>query len=422
MNQYRGESRRPLLLRGGTALLGDELEERPFDAMGIIDGHIVSFEGVIEDAVEVDLAGAWVVPGLIDMHVHLELTAAPAPFAQWDASMPDRMIGLARNGLVALASGILTVRDLGNVDDSVIGYGRMTATRSVLGPNVIASGRPIAMTGGHLWQYARQADGPHEVRRAVREQVRAGAGVIKVMATGGLTTPGLPGSSELGEDELSAAVVEASNAGLAVAAHAHGADGVLAATRAGVATIEHGGLIGADECAAMIAARTALVPTLSPVFRLPADARVADDVVAKTHAIRATYATNIARAIRDGVAIVAGTDAGCAFNPIGGLVDELGEYVGLGMSHLDALKSATVRPGKMLGIPAGVLEIGSPADLVVARDDPRQDVAVLNKPVAVIRRGQMLDPAWLEEVIGSLGGRDEASPLTNAAEFLEEGS
>ncbi len=411
----------PLLLRGGTALVGEELVERPFDSMLVADGRVVAFDQEAEDAVVVDLHGGWVVPGLVDAHVHLELTAAAAPFEQWDRPPVQRMSALIRNGLVALAAGIVSVRDLGSVDDSVIEYGRMTESGRVLGPNVVAAGQAVAMTGGHLWRYSRQADGPSEVRRAVREQIRSGATVVKVMATGGLTTPGEPGSPELGEDELRAAVATAGDAGLGVAAHAHGAEGLRAAVRAGVSTIEHGGLLTEEDCAAVRAAGIILVPTLSPVLRLPAGEAVAPDVVEKTHAIRPRYMRNIAAAIRDGVTIAAGTDAGCAFNPIGGVADEVVEYVALGMTPEQALRSVTVTAARVLGLPGGTVEPGGPADLVVLAEDPRGDIAALRSPRQVIRSGQLLDPAGLEATIAALGGRDEARPMASAAALLGDG-
>jgi imidazolonepropionase-like amidohydrolase len=405
--------------------MGAQLTERGFTSMLLKDGRLAGFDlgpGETADAEVVDLNGGWVLPGLVDAHVHLELTAAPDPFEHWHAPLPQRMAALLRNGFAALASGILAVRDLGSVDTAVIDYGRMTSAGRVLGPRVVAAGKPVAMTGGHLWRYAREADGPSEVRRAVREQIRAGATVIKVMATGGLTTPGEPGSPELGEDELAAAVAEARNAGLKVAAHAHGPEGIQAAVRAGVATVEHGGLAGAEERAALLEAGVTLVPTLSPVLRLPADGGVAEDVVTKTYGIRPDYVSNIASAIREGVSIAAGTDAGCAYNPIGGVAEEIEAYVALGMDPEAAVRSATVDAARAIGLDGGgVLEEGAPADMVVLDGDPRRDPGLLKTPGRVVRAGQVLERSTLETIVAALGGRDADRPMANAATLLQEG-
>lgn len=409
----------PLVLRDGVALVGPDLDARPFETLTVVDGRIAGFDEPDRDADVVDLGGGWVVPGLVDAHVHLDLLAASSPFDQWRAPAADRIVGLVRNGLVALASGTLTLRDLGSVDHSVIDYARLVAGGRLLGPNVVAAGRFVAMTGGHLWAYARVADGPHEVRTAVREEIRAGAGVIKVMATGGLTSPGAPGAQELEEDELRVAVREAAKAGLRVAAHAHGAEGVRAAVAAGAASVEHGAYVGPGERELLRATGVALVPTLSPVLRLTATCGVDGDVFAKTDAVRPTFTRNIAAAIAEGVRIVAGTDAGCAFNPVGHLVDELTQYVALGMTPYDALRSGTVWAGELLGTPGtGRLEVGGPADMVVVGADPRADLAALRSPSAVVRAGRSVDLAALEMMIEALGGRDAALPAADAAAFL----
>lgn len=403
--------------------MGALLQERPFESLTIAGGRLVAFDQPEEAGSRIiDLDGAWVVPGLVDAHVHLELTAAPDPFEQWNAPMPERMASLIRNGLVALASGTLAVRDLGSADDKVVAYGRLTDSGRVLGPRVVAAGQMISMTGGHLWRFAREADGPDDVRRAVREQIRSGAGVIKLMATGGLTTPGHPGSPELGEDELTVAVREARHAGLPVAAHAHGPEGIRAAVRAGVTTIEHGALIGPEECDLMIAAGVALVPTLAPVLRIRAGEGINPDVVAKTEAIRSSYVQNVARAIERGVRIVAGTDAGCAFNPVGGIADEVHQFVRVGMNPAEALRTCTVGAGEALGGgDLGRLDLGGLADMVIVREDPRNSIRALRDPLRVIRRGSDIDLAGLETMIDALGGRDSSVAPLDAGQILRGG-
>src|SRR5581483_3521048 len=241
----------PLLLQNGVALAGAELEPREFRELLVVDGKIAAIdEGATGDARALDLGGAFVLPGLVDAHVHFGLTGDPVdPYGHWRRPLAIRGATLVRNGLLALAHGITTIRDLGGFDSSVIDYGRETNAGRLLGPRVVACGRWICMTGGHGWEYGREADGPDDVRKAVREQVRSRASVIKLMATAGVSTPGDAESVELGVDELSVGVREAANAGLKVAAHALAAAGIRNAVEAGAASIEHAAFAGPEEIA-----------------------------------------------------------------------------------------------------------------------------------------------------------------------------
>jgi imidazolonepropionase-like amidohydrolase len=259
------------------------------------------------------------------------------------------------------------------------------------------------MTGGHGWEYGREADGPDEVRKAVREQVRSRASVIKLMATAGVSTPGNAESVELGRDELSVGVREAANAGLKVAAHALAAAGIRNAVDAGVASIEHAAFAGREEIALMREREVAVVPTLVAVMNVRPGSGVDDEVVAKTEAVRETFYRNVEAAIRAGVVIAAGTDAGTALNPLGLLVDELKLYASMGLGAAGALKAATVTAGRLLGLPLGRIEPGTLADLVAVDDDPREDLERLRRPRLVIAAGRPVDPRWALKTALALG-------------------
>jgi len=169
-----------LILRNGIALLGEELRAEPFGSLVVRDGVIVEVtaEQVSADgSPERELNGAFVLPGLIDCHVHFDLAAHPAPFLHWDRAPFVRSMTCFHNGLLALRAGITSVRDLGSVDRMTLDYALQVNSGEVLGPRVLAAGRPITMTGGHCADYGRIADGPDQVRLAVREQLAAGAGV-----------------------------------------------------------------------------------------------------------------------------------------------------------------------------------------------------------------------------------------------------
>jgi imidazolonepropionase-like amidohydrolase len=403
-----------LVLRNGVALVGTELQETAFRSLVITEDVIaeVSPSALLPDSRgELDLAGKYVIPGLIDAHVHLDLVAELAPYEHWRRPAFERALGLAGNGLTALRHGITAVRDLGCVDDAVIQYARLADRGRLLGPRVIAAGRWVCMTGGHGWEYGREADGEAEVRKAVREQIRAGAEVIKLMATGGLSTPGSAHAAELTETELAAGAEEAHKAGRRVAAHAHAVAGIRAALAANVDSIEHGAFIGDDELAEMRRRGTFLVPTAVAVENVRPGSGIDLDVVAKTEAARETFHANTARALRSGVNIAAGTDAGTALNPVGpSLLGELKLYARLGADNKTALAAATVQAGRLIGQDLGVLDAGRPADLVILNRNPLADLDALGDIAGVVSRGRLLHLDGLEAAAASVAGiREEAA-------------
>lgn len=399
-----------LVLRHGTALVGPELTARTFGSLLVRDGVVVGLSDDDGEAVgtpEVDLAGGFVLPGLVDAHVHLDLAATPAAFEHWDASAFVRSMTCWHNGLLALRAGITALRDLGSADTTTLDYATQVSAGRLLGPHVVAAGRPITMTGGHCSSHGRVADGPEEVRRAVREQLAAGAGVVKVMATGGISSPGNPGLPQLGVDELRAAVEQAHQAGVQVAAHAHAPEGIRNALAAGVDTIEHAAFADDTSHAALIAAGVTLVPTVSALNPIADGLGIPPATVVKSLRAREQYARATAGAIAAGVPLAAGTDAGTAFNPVGGLVDELEMYVRLGMSTTEALRSATVTAGTLLSRAGddtrrGVLEAGARADLVVTAGDPRTDLGLLRRPVEVVLGGRRVDLAWVGQTLAEV--------------------
>ncbi|MGA2505639.1 MAG: amidohydrolase family protein, partial [Anaerolineales bacterium] len=201
-----------------------------------------------------DLQGHTLIPGLINVHVHLTMDdGAPDTFKALLAEPPAvtaiRAVGRARRMLEA---GITTARDLGGVNYIELAVRDMISRGEIPGPRLLCAGRQITMTGGQGWPIGRECDGPDEVRKAVREQLKAGADLIKLMATGGVLTPGVePGAAQLAEDELRAGVIEARKAGRRTAAHAQGLEGVKAAVRAGINTVEHGVFLD-DEAVAIM--------------------------------------------------------------------------------------------------------------------------------------------------------------------------
>jgi imidazolonepropionase-like amidohydrolase len=395
-----------LVLINGVALTGETLEPRPFARMLLAEGRITAFdrdEGLSTAHPQpIDVRGGFVLPGLIDCHVHFDLAAAPAAYEQWSKSPLIRSLTCLHNGLLALSRGITAVRDLGCADNLVLEYAAQIESGALLGPRVSAAGRAITVTGGHFSSYGRVADGPTEVRKAVREQAGAGAKVIKLIATGGISTPGDPRASQLTVEEMTAAVEEAHQRGLPVAAHAHTPAAILSALAVGVDTIEHAAFVDQLALEALTASRATLVPTVSALNSIASGLGIPDATVVKSLAARDTYRESTRRAIRAGVRIAAGTDAGTALNPIGGLVDELLMYCDAGMTPYEALLSGTSRAGAVLGDGLGVIAVGRPADVLVVATDPRNDIAALRQPSHVISRGRLVPMSWVHATLGQL--------------------
>jgi imidazolonepropionase-like amidohydrolase len=396
-----------VVLRGGTALTGASLEQTPFEALVLqgdtIEEILTEPRETRSDAV-VDVAGGFVVPGLIDAHVHFDLAAQAAAYTRWSDPRAGfvRSLTCVHNGLLALSRGITSVRDLGSVDSVVLDYADHVDRGVLTGPRVRAAGKPITITGGHCAQYGRTASGPLDVREAVREQVEMGAHVIKIMASGGISTPGDPSIPQFTVDEMHAAVDEAHRFGRQVAAHAHAARAIALAIEAGVDTIEHAGFADAEALELLVRHDRTLVPTVSALNEIMDGVGIPAQTVIKSLAARETYRRNTGLAITAGVRIAAGTDAGTAFNPIGGLVDELEMYCERGMTAELALRAATVHAGPLIDSNVGRIEPGFRADLLVVPEDPRADISVLRRPSAVISRGRVLSISSLEDSVAEL--------------------
>jgi imidazolonepropionase-like amidohydrolase len=241
------------------------------------------------------------------------------------------------------------------------------------------------MTGGHAWFIGRQADGLDEVVKAVREQLRAGADVIKLIATGGVLTPGVsPGAPQLTFEELQAGVQEAARAGRRVAAHAHGAEGMKNAIRAGVHSIEHGTLLDDDALELFLIHKTFLVPTLSAIQSGIEHGRtqgMPDWAFQKCTVMAEDLKANFRKAAKAGVRIAMGTDAGTPFNPHGRNAQELRRMVQLGLAPMQAIQAATSSAAALLGLDQeiGTVEQGKLADLIVVDGNPLEDIALLEE-------------------------------------------
>lgn len=350
------------------------------------------------DAEVVELGGRWVCPGLMNAHAHLCLDGGPDPEEVLRReNRTETVVRSVARLEAALRAGVTTIRDVGGAYGIDIELAGLVDAGEIRGPRVIPSGRVVTMTGGHGWWIGLQADGADAVRRAARENLRAGAGSIKLMATGGMMTGGRQaGQPQLTIEEMAAAVDEAHKRGVPVAAHAESRIGVLNAIRAGVDSVEHGH--GGDDEAIdlMLEGGVALVPTILSDRRIIEHGVVAgipDFVVEQCDALHESLVVFLERAIAAGVRIAAGNDGGAPLVPIGDMVDELELYVRHGMTAQAALASATTVTAELFGLTdVGLVDEGQAADLLVLSGDPLESIAALRAPLLVVRGGVPVGP------------------------------
>jgi imidazolonepropionase-like amidohydrolase len=309
-----------------------------------------------------------------------------------------RFAAAARDRLRAtLRAGVTTVRDLGAPDGIALSLADEVERGELSGPRILAAGRPVCAIGGHGHTFMSvEITGPDAAAAAAREQLAAGARVIKVMATGGMMTPGqVAGQQQLTVHEMRAVVTVARAAGVPVAAHSEGIEGTLAAIEAGVSSIEHGHGLDALAVERMRAGGVALVPTLlsdAAILRHGTSSGIPDFVVAACERLAASLLPGVRAAIAAGVAIVAGNDGGAPLVDQGDMVSELELYVEQGMSPVAALDAATAGAARLFGLPdVGRLDVGCVADLLLVAGDPVTDISALRAPRMVIARGAVVD-------------------------------
>lgn len=355
------------------------------------DGNIVAFGHNIpapDGATVIDLDGAYVLPGLIDCHVHLVSSGAPQALTESQHEHPHiRAIKAAQHAEQTLAAGFTTVRDLGAPGHLNVHLADAVADGTISGPRILAAGMGVTMTGGHGHGFiAREADGPDEVRKAVREQLRAGARAIKLFASGGVMTPGVdPRSPSFSEDELRAGVEEAHKAFRVVGAHAQATAGIKNAIRAGVDSIEHGVWLDEEAIGLMVEHGTYLVPTLTAPHHIAhggLDAGIPPYAVEKGWQVLQAHIDSYQAALRAGVRVAMGTDQGTPMNRPGQNAQEILRLAEYGLKPEEAILAATARAADLLGLAeeCGRIREGLAADLVVLARDPLANLTALAEP------------------------------------------
>ena len=348
------------------------------------------------DGAALDLGGLTLLPGLINCHVHLCLSGDADPSRTLsDETYAATVVGAVVHARRTVEAGVTTVRDLGGGEYAEIAVRDGVRAGIIAGPRVLCAGRAVCMTGGHGWRMlGRQADGVDDVRKAVREQLRAGADVIKLVATGGVMTPGVdPRAAQLTLDELRAGVDEAHRARRRIAAHAMADEGIAWCLDAGIDTIEHGVFLTEALAARMATQGTALVATLIAPHAIVEGglaAGIPEFAVKKSSALRERHLESFRLALRAGVAIAAGTDAGTPLNPHGTIVPELALMAAAGLEPLQAIRSATSVAARVLGLESetGAVAPGLVADLIAVEGDPATDLKALDAVRLVIADGR----------------------------------
>lgn len=384
---------------------------RIFDGERMLDGHAVLVEGatIRRVAPEAEFAGfageiaegagGTLLPGLIDCHMHLLLTGGPDQLGPV-TSLPAPTMAL--HGLKAaqnaLMGGITTLRDVGGYRFIEMSVRDAINRGDFAGPTILCSGHILVMTGGHAGRIGREADGVDEVTKAVREQIKGGADLIKFMATGGVATPGSdPSAAEFSEAECAAICAEAKRRGKRIAAHAHGAGGISNAVRGGVTSIEHGKFLDEPTVALMVAHGVFLVPTLSVghwTLMNRERGTIPAHIVEKTEWARERHRASLRMFHAAGGKLGMGTDAGTQYNMHGNSAFELALMVEAGIPAQDALISATSRAAELLGLAdRGRIADGLAADLLLVPGDPLADiraVALAANHRLVVKRGQVV--------------------------------
>ena len=353
----------------------------------------------------IDLSHSWVLPGLIDCHTHLTSDMYPGwENASVKETTAESALRGAKNAKLTLMAGFTTVRDVGAPDFSDVALMRAIDNGWVPGPRMFPSGNVIGITGGHadvtgfvpgvleLGPKGGIADGLPEILKAVRYQIKHGAKVIKFCATAGVMTfEDSAGGQQYSEEEMRALIEEAHRNGIKVAAHAHGAEGIKTAVRAGVDSIEHGTLIDDEGIALMKSHGTFLVPTMLTWYQ---DTNYYDiypeKIRAKAKLVNSQRAEHHRKAIPSGIKIAFGTDAGTF--PHGINAGEFTHLVEFGLTPMQAIQTATVNAAELLGQSErlGSIRPGAFADIIAIARDPIKDVGALATVSFVMKGGEVV--------------------------------
>lgn len=377
------------------------------DAVVVIDGQRITAAGpaastpIPAGAQVIDLGDRTLLPGLVDTHTHLTSDPTQPRYQRFGISFPRTVLTGARNARNTLLAGVTTVRDLGSPAFTDVALRDAINDGDVIGPRIVASGPSIGILGGHCdnnllrpemdYQAEGVANGTDGVRIAVRRNVKYGVDAIKYCGTGGVFSKGTrPGMQQFTQDEVNALIDEAHMHGRRVAVHAHGADGIKVALRAGADTIEHASIID-EEGLRMAKERNAILSMdIYNTDYTQAEGRkngTPEEFMKKDAEVGEVQRENFRRAVKMGIRLTMGTDAG--IYPHGDNAKQLAVMVRYGMTPIQALRSATQIGAEALGRDkdVGAIAVGRYADIIAVPGDPTADVTALERVSFVMKGG-----------------------------------
>ena len=376
----------------------------------IVTDNIITASGRLKDltvpneATRIDLGNATLMPGLMDMHVHLTSDATRHGYKRLEVSLPRAAITGVKHAKATLDAGFTTVRNVGAPGFADVALRDAINAGDVVGPRMFVAGPSLGVTGGHCdsnllpYEYDNYsegvADGPWEVRKKVRRNIKYGATVIKFCATGGGLSKGTKvGAQQYTFEEMKALIDEAHLRGLTVATHAHGTNGIKAAIKAGVDSVEHVSLL--DDEAIDLAKKNGTyfsmdIYVTEYILGEGEKAGILEESLNKERIVGKTQRENFEKAVKAGVNMVFGSDAGVY--PHGDNPKQFARMVKFGMTPIQAIQAATINPARLLKQEAtlGSLEKGKLADIVAVPGNPLDDMSLMEKVGFVMKDGQIV--------------------------------
>jgi len=376
----------------------------------IVTDNIITASGRLKDltvpneATRIDLGNATLMPGLMDMHVHLTSDATRHGYKRLEVSLPRAAITGVKHAKATLDAGFTTVRNVGAPGFADVALRDAINAGDVVGPRMFVAGPSLGVTGGHCdsnllpYEYDNYsegvADGPWEVRKKVRRNIKYGATVIKFCATGGVLSKGTKvGAQQYTFEEMKALIDEAHLRGLTVATHAHGTNGIKAAIKASVDSVEHVSLL--DDEAIDLAKKNGTyfsmdIYVTEYILGEGEKAGILEESLNKERIVGKTQRENFEKAVKAGVNMVFGSDAGVY--PHGDNPKQFARMVKFGMTPIQAIQAATINPARLLKQEAtlGSLEKGKLADIVAVPGNPLDDMSLMEKVGFVMKDGQIV--------------------------------
>lgn len=382
------------------------------NAVVVVEGtkiKAVGKEGEVEypaDYEVLDLGGKTVLPGMVEAHVHIGMNGEPAmETIMLKETLPMTTIKASVYAQRDLMAGFTTIRTMGDKGFLDVALKRAIDAGIIDGPRMRVSGQILSITGGHgdialppevtFTGWSAIVDSPDEARKAARYQLKMGADIVKMCATGGVMSEGdEPGSPQLNEDEMRAAIYEAHKVGKKAAAHAQGTKGIKDAVKAGIDSIEHGIFLDDEVVEMMREKGVYLVATLSAPYNIKkygVESGIPDYAVRKTEQVIDAHGASFMKAYRAGVKIAVGTDAGTPFNRHGENAQELEMMVQAGVKPMDAILAATKWGADLLGMSniIGTIEAGKEADIIAVEGNPLENISLLKDVKFVMKAGKI---------------------------------